>query len=149
MYFLRSIFSRIVSGTVASMKSRPQLLVEFKPAENVALEVTATEITKGYAAIATGATYTLPLPTDYTNASYLHVFFRTEATMRVESTISGQSGTQKSLIYGSSVRPGIMVCADKFTTLTVVNTAATTQYLYYELITLPNITDDSKFQDVA
>lgn len=149
MYFYRQIFSKIVNGTVTSLKSKPQSLVEIKPSGFPYIELGVTEMTKGYAAIATGATYTLPLPTDYTNASYLHVYFRTEATMRVESTISGQSGTQKSLIYGSSVRPGIMVCADRFTTLTVVNTAATTQYLYYELITLPDITEASNFQDVV
>jgi len=149
MYFYRQIFSRIVNGTVTSLKSKPQALVEIKPSGYPYIEIGVTEMTKGYVAIATGATYTLPLPSDYTNARYLHVYFRTEATMRVEATISGQGSTQKSLIYGSSVRPGIMVCADRFTALTVVNTAATTQYLYYELLTLPDITEDSNFQDVV
>ncbi len=111
-------------------------------------QVIATAVATHAGQLGASESYDVPLPNDYTNASYLQVMVWSEAIVRVITT-GPDHDSSTTLLYGSTAQPGVHSMVQKVSTLTIENTTAAEVEFWYALVQLPDISDEDNFRGIS
>jgi len=140
----RQFIAQIFNGQLTGFYSSDAKIAEMTD-PSIPAQVLATRYVTGSGQIATGESYTVPMPEDYTNASYMAVYIGTPDVLKLVIG-SPDHADSTVLLKGGTDQDGIHATVEHIDDIVIHNTEAGNVEFWYVLIQLPDISDEDNFR---